>query len=117
MNWQMLTNREDITVLSAKSELIPQIIFKHSTRCATSSLARERLNRASKELSDKASLWYIPVIENRVISSHIAETFQVIHESPQVLLIYKNECILEQSHIGIDIAELRTTLNLLNLSG
>ena len=42
----------------------------------------------------------------RSISNQIAEKFQVHHESPQVLLIKKGECIYDESHYGIQMDEL-----------
>ncbi|MBU3676751.1 MAG: DUF2847 family protein, partial [Chitinophagaceae bacterium] len=46
------------------------------------------------------------LIAYRPISQAIAERFQVHHESPQILLIHKGECILDASHNGIIPAEI-----------
>lgn len=49
---------------------------------------------------------YLDLIAHRDVSNAIAERLQVPHESPQTLLVYKGECVLDQSHSGILPAEL-----------
>jgi bacillithiol system protein YtxJ len=49
---------------------------------------------------------YLDLIAHREVSNAIAERLHVAHESPQTLLVYKGECVLDQSHSGIIVAEL-----------
>ena len=58
--------------------------------------------------SDKVTPYFLDLIIFRSVSALIAETFQVHHESPQLLLIKDGECILDQSHGDISIAEVLT---------
>jgi bacillithiol system protein YtxJ len=48
----------------------------------------------------------LDLIAHRNISQKIAEDFQVHHESPQVLLINKGECIYDESHNGINMQDI-----------
>ncbi len=106
MNWIELNSLEQISLIIEKSKEKPQIIFKHSTRCSISSIAKNRLER-SEELPD-ADFYFLDLIRHRAISDTIAVQFSVYHESPQVLVIRKGECVYDESHSAInmnDIAE------------
>jgi bacillithiol system protein YtxJ len=51
------------------------------------------------------------LISYRDISAQIAETFQVHHESPQILLIKNGDCILDASHSDISADEVAEVIN------
>jgi len=112
MNWKPLTSASDLAVLIERSYQQPQVIFKHSTRCGTSSLVLNRLERAS-DIPD-ADFYMLDLIRYRDVSNKIAELFNVYHESPQVLLIKNGECHYEESHLGIDMFELGDQIASLN---
>jgi bacillithiol system protein YtxJ len=107
MNWIPLTEEKQLDELTEKSRTSPQVIFKHSTRCGTSSMVLSRLERAEAPQID---FYFLDLIRYRNISDHIAERFHVYHESPQVLLIKNGECVYDESHIGIRMDELAAQL-------
>ena len=82
----------------------PQVIFKHSTTCSISKMALDRFERATAP--ETIDFYYLDLLSYRSISNSIAETFQVHHESPQVILIKNGECIYDESHYGIMMDEL-----------
>ena len=84
------------------------LIFKHSTRCSISLMAKRKLEMDKENLPDEVSLYFLDLIKYRDLSAKIASDFQVHHESPQVLLIKDGECILDQSHGGISVDEALT---------
>lgn len=104
MKWHHLTKAEDLTSLVERSHQTPQVIFKHSTRCSISSMAKNRLESA--DAPDGIDFHYLDLIAYRELSNKIAADFHVHHESPQVLLIHDGECIYDESHMGISMAEL-----------
>jgi len=104
MNWIQLTQTEQLQQIKQQSFTQPQVIFKHSTRCSISSMALNRLERA--EQPDGIAFYFLDLIANRNISNAVAETFQVHHESPQILLIKNGECIYDESHSGINIDDI-----------
>lgn len=57
------------------------------------------------------SLYFLDLISYREISAQIAETFEVQHESPQILLIKNGDCILEASHSDISAEEVAEVIN------
>jgi bacillithiol system protein YtxJ len=101
MNWITLTNEQQLHQLKANSKVKPQVIFKHSTRCSISSVAKNRLERSSQP--DEIDFYFLDLIKFRTISNKIAEDFKVYHESPQILVIKNGECIYDESHSGIDM--------------
>ena len=106
MNWIDITNPAQLEIIREKSKTKPQLIFKHSTRCSISSVAKSRLERGTAPAD--IDFYYLDLIKHRDISAKVAEVFAVYHESPQVLLIKNGECVYDESHSGIsmdDIAE------------
>jgi len=53
----------------------------------------------------EVNCYFLDLISHRDVSAHIAETFQVHHESPQLLLIKNGDCILDASHSDISAEE------------
>ena len=105
MNWtDLLTTRQldDIIHLSHQR---PQVIFKHSTRCNISSIAWTRLKNAEK--LEGADFYYLDLLAHRPLSGQIANSLDVSHESPQVLLVKNGKCVYDESHLGITADELQ----------
>jgi len=104
MHWIALTDIAQLDRVVEDSTRKPVLLFKHSTRCSISDMAKARLDRST--LSDTIDAYYLDLIAYRPISQAIAERFHVHHESPQILLIHHGECILDASHNGILPAEI-----------
>jgi len=108
MNWKQLTSAEGLALLTKQSEVTPQIIFKHSTRCSISVMAKGRLEREAEP--SRGVFHYLDLLQHRDISSSVSDAFQVHHESPQVLIIWKGECIYDESHNAIDMSDIVANL-------
>lgn len=107
MNWKNLDRLDIIEEIKTKSENQPILIFKHSTRCSISSMALNRLERDWKsELSETSDAYFLDLIKNRDISNAVASTFNVDHQSPQVLIIKDGRCVYHNSHMGISYREI-----------
>jgi len=104
MNWKTLTSEEQLSEINAASAHQPVAIFKHSTRCSISSMAKARLERAAEP--DGLTFYYLDLIAYRSVSNKIAELYQVPHESPQILIIRNGACIYDESHSGILMDEI-----------
>ena len=81
------------------------LIFKHSTRCSISMMAKRRFELDWDSFPPNMPLYFLDLIRYRDLSNQIAQIFQVHHESPQLLLIKDGECILDQSHGAISVEE------------
>jgi len=105
MNWIQLSNEAQINDINTESASVPVFIFKHSTRCSISSMALNRMEKVDH--TDDAKFYYLDLLKHRNISDKIAQVYQVHHESPQVLLIVNGECVYEETHNGINAAEIK----------
>lgn len=104
MNWILLNHPSQLQQIIEGSITRPQVIFKHSTRCPISSMAKNRLEKNMPPAN--ADFYYLDLIAYRSISDKISEDFDVQHESPQVLLIKNGECVYNESHSGIRMDEI-----------
>jgi bacillithiol system protein YtxJ len=104
MNWIELTSEDQLNVIFEKSKEKPQVIFKHSTRCSISAMAKGRLERSLAP--ENADFYFLDLIAHRNLSNKISTTFQVFHESPQILLIRNGECTYDESHGSISMDEI-----------
>lgn len=104
MNWIELLEEGQLETIKEESAAMPVVIFKHSTRCSISSMAKGRLDRS--EAPQNVNFYYLDLIRYRGISNKISEVFHVHHESPQVLLIKNGECVYDESHGAISMDEL-----------
>jgi bacillithiol system protein YtxJ len=105
MEWKVLNENSQLEEIIRDSETRPQIIFKHSTRCSISAVAKGRLDRGTPP-SD-SDFYYLDLIRYRDISNKIADTFRIHHESPQVLVIRNGQCVYDESHMGINLKEIQ----------
>lgn len=101
MNWTSLDTAEQLNSIKQKPGY--SVIFKHSTRCSISMMAKRRFELDWDRLPGEVPLYFLDLIQHRDISNQIASTFSVHHESPQLLLIKDGECILDQSHGEISV--------------
>lgn len=108
MNWKNLILEEGLETIVKDSNSRPQLIFKHSTRCSISSMAKNRLEREWN--LDKVDPWYLDLITYRSISNMIENRFGVRHESPQAILIDKGEVSYHASHNSISVGHIANAL-------
>lgn len=108
MQWINVSDPAQIT--SIKETPGYAVIFKHSTRCSISAMAKRNFEFNWDAIPTQTPLYFLDLISYRDISALIAETFQVHHESPQVLLIKDGECILDLSHGEISAEEIAASI-------
>mgnify|MGYP002380846687 CR=1 FL=1 len=104
MDWKVLNDETGLEEITKRSVSRPQVIFKHSTRCSISSVAKGRLDRS--DTPSNMDFYYLDLIRYRDISNRISAVFDVPHESPQVLVIRDGKCVYDESHIAIDMNEI-----------
>jgi bacillithiol system protein YtxJ len=108
MNWKKIVQIEQLVDIDVQSHQAPVILFKHSTRCSISSAALARLERSWNENEmEEVQAYYLDLIENRTTSNAVADHYEIEHQSPQVLVIKKGDCVYNESHMGIDYEELK----------
>ncbi|WP_026896924.1 bacillithiol system redox-active protein YtxJ [Daejeonella oryzae] len=103
MKWISLESNEQLQTI--KSSADASVIFKHSTRCSISMMAKRKFELDWEAIPENINLYFLDLIKHREISNAIADIFQVQHQSPQLLLIKNGECIYETSHGEISAEE------------
>lgn len=109
MTWIQLQSADQLN--NIKQQAGYSLIFKHSTRCSISMMAKRRFELDWDDLPKDMPLYFLDLIQYRDVSNQVAEVFQVHHESPQLLLIKDGECILDQSHGEISVEETLSEIN------
>lgn len=102
LQWTTLESQEHLEDILRLSHHSPQVIFKHSTRCSLSQMARNRLERHKAD-HPLPSFHFLDLLKYRAVSNRIAEHFSVEHQSPQILVISKEQCIYHASHNQIQM--------------
>ncbi len=103
MKWIELVSPEQVEEIKGKSFQSPVLVFKHSTSCNISLMVKMRLE---SQWSFDVPSYYLDLRAYRTISNLVAQTFDVHHESPQVLVIKNGECIFDASHFDVNVPEI-----------
>lgn len=103
--WITLNNIEQLNEIEDQSKTKTQLIFKHSTRCGISRMVMNQFV-ANYDLDLNADLYYLDLLKYRDVSNEISQKFQVLHESPQLLVIKKGTVVAHESHGGINDMDL-----------
>ena len=109
MEWKNITDQNQISDIKAAEGY--SLIFKHSTRCSVSKMAKKRFELDWDAIPEGTNLYFLDLISHRAVSAQIAELFQVHHESPQILLIKDGSCVLDASHSDISAEEVAEVIN------
>src|SRR5690606_39952021 len=105
--WIPLEEIEQLDQLVEESKTQYVLVFKHSTRCGVSRFSLQAFESEFKIDSSKVSLYFLDLLKNRGLSNEIASRFDVVHQSPQVLLIRYSVVVFTESHGQINAQELR----------
>ena len=100
--WNDIKTNEDIERIISASNDKPQVIFKDSVTCGISAYAKERLNSGINFVKDKATLNYLDLLNHRSVSSFIADRLNVIHQSPQIIIVKNEKVTYTVTHHSID---------------
>src|SRR6218665_92536 len=100
--WNYLEFMEQLDTLERDSFKKPIAIFKHSTTCGISRMAWNLFQKNYNISNDKMELYYLDLLAHRSISNEIASRFEVVHQSPQLIVIKDGKVIHHSSHESID---------------
>ena len=109
MSWKVIDSLDHLDQIVDLSKNKNIVLFKHSTRCSISTIAKMRLEEEWNISKDDFEKYYLDLIRYRNISNEISERFQVHHESPQILVIRNGEAIYDVSHLDISILDIEST--------
>ncbi len=95
--WLQLTEISQLDVIIEASKSKAQILYKHSTRCGISKMVMRQLE-TDYDVNLNADLYYLDLLNYRPISNEIASNFEVMHQSPQVLVVKNGVVVKHASH-------------------
>jgi bacillithiol system protein YtxJ len=107
MNWIELSDLnqlDEIESLSSNQVVSGVAVFKHSTRCGTSSFVKKMFERSWDENSN-IPVYHLDLIRNKNISNEIALRWKVNHESPQLIVLKGNKVAYRASHSSISASK------------
>ena len=104
--WRRLQSLDQLTAINKASNNKTQVIFKHSTRCGISKMVLRQFEDSFALTETDLDLYYLDLLNNRDISNEISAKFQVMHQSPQLLVLKKGKVVHHASHHDIQAADL-----------
>ena len=107
--WKPLASVDQIGELLKLSGHQPVVVFKHSTRCGISRMALRGFEKNFPP-DPGVAMYFLDLLKYREVSNAIADTFQVEHQSPQLILIVNEKAAGDWSHGDIDAETLRRAL-------
>ncbi|WP_374957239.1 bacillithiol system redox-active protein YtxJ [Gilvibacter sp.] len=104
--WTPITNMDQLDALSSVSATKAVVIFKHSTRCGISAMVLRQFTKSYDLPLEQMQPYILDLLSYREISNEIAIRFQVLHQSPQLLVIKNGSAVHAASHYEIQAADL-----------
>ena len=101
LSWTPLISVEEINTIIGISKNQSILIFKHSTRCGISRMIIKQFESLFNEENKQLKVYYLDLLNFREVSSKLSEVFQVIHQSPQLLVIKNGISVNDESHYEI----------------
>lgn len=107
--WIALNSIAQLSDIEKKSKGKTQFIFKHSTRCGISRMVLSQFT-AAYNIDSNADLYYLDLLNHREVSNEVGYKFQVMHQSPQLLVIKNGIAVAHESHGAINDLDLNAFL-------
>ena len=101
LSWTPLISVDEINTIKEISKNQSVLIFKHSTRCGISRMVIKQFESLFNEENKQLKVYYLDLLRFREVSSKLSEVFQVVHQSPQLLVIKNGISVYDESHYEI----------------
>ena len=106
LNWIPLNDINQLEEIKEISKNESVLIFKHSTRCGISSMVIKQFEKLFQEEHTNLKVYYLDLLRYRNISDEVGYTFQVMHQSPQLVAIKNENSVFNASHYDITLTDL-----------
>lgn len=103
--WISLREINQLDTIMEASKVKPQLIFKHSTRCGISKMVLNQFVKAYSLNDQNADLYYLDLLNYRDVSNEVGHKLQVMHQSPQLIIIKNGVVVAHASHGDINELE------------
>jgi bacillithiol system protein YtxJ len=104
-----LETRLDFDRVLQLSHERPLAILKHSVECGRSSMGKDEFFQL-QSLAD-VPLYMVVVQRARDVSNYISEKTGIIHHTPQVLVLYREDVLYHANHVRITAEGVRRALD------
>ena len=101
LKWIPLSSLDQLDTIKKQSKTESILIFKHSTRCGISKMVIKQFEGLFQENHQHLKVYYLDLLNYRNVSDEVGYTFQVIHQSPQLLVIKNEVSVHAVSHNDI----------------
>ncbi len=109
--WTALSSVDQLKEIIESSTGKPALLFKHSTRCSISSMAKNRFEDEWKVSEEKCDIYYLDLLTYREVSNEIESLLGVVHQSPQAIVISNTKPIYNASHGAISAGDIEKLLD------
>ena len=111
MDWNTLESLADLETAIALSSKHMVIIFKHSRMCSLSSMALRSLEGEWSDAEmENVKAFFLDLISYREVSNEIARRLEVVHQSPQLLILKNGICVHNASHLSISYKKILSVI-------
>jgi bacillithiol system protein YtxJ len=104
--WIALNDIKQLDEILVKSKTKTQLIFKHSTRCGISRMVMNQFVGNYNFNEEQLDLYYLDLLNYRDVSNEVGYKFQVMHESPQLLVLKNGVVVAHANHGAINDIDL-----------
>lgn len=108
--WRTLENISQLDAVENLSEEKLVVIFKHSVTCGISNMVWHQFQNDIDFTNEHIEMLYLDLLAHRDVSNEVSRRFQVLHQSPQILVIRNKEVLHQASHAAIKIADIKKFL-------
>ncbi|HLP20782.1 MAG TPA: bacillithiol system redox-active protein YtxJ [Chitinophagales bacterium] len=105
-DFKTLNNIAQLNEIDTLSHSRVQIIFKHSTRCSVSSMAKRGLDADLRQTNrTDFDIYYLDLLNYRDVSNQIATRYGVQHQSPQILVIRNGQSVFDAAQEDVSLSD------------
>ena len=98
---------EQFDEIDEVSQTKPVVLFKHSTRCSISRMALKQFDAEFNYPEEKIDWYLLDLLNHRDLSNEIASRYNVMHQSPQIVVIRNGKAVFNESHDSISEEDLK----------
>jgi bacillithiol system protein YtxJ len=102
-----LDKMEQFDEIDEVSQTKPVVLFKHSTRCSISRMALKQFDAEFNYPEEKIDWYLLDLLNHRDLSNEIASRYNVMHQSPQIIVIRNGKAVFNASHDSISTEDLK----------
>lgn len=101
--WKEIVSEDDLQKAVNNSFDKKVVIFKHSTRCFISKMVLKKFEKEVMNSDKVAEYYFLDLIAHRDLSNKIADDFEVVHQSPQMIILENGKVLNNASHQSISV--------------